>query len=587
MESTAEINTGNDMTNQPIVRPRIWPLVLFAVTGLTCMLLPTWLSMDDSIRFAILALGAALHLLLLGLWVLFGSRTPWRDRLLGLSVGIATIVAVFLLQDDTMGINVLLFGMPVALAVLAVVFVCTSQVNWPARKWITMSTWVVSLLLWLGLRNEGMVASFAPQLALRWTPETQTSVDLTERAEVAPKQLEQLQSISLQPGDWPRFRGPDSNGQAIDTELKLGEQIIPTLVWKQPVGFSWSSVIVVDNLLYSQEQRDEEEAVVCFDANTGAQVWLHTDKSRFEDMTKASGVGPRGTPTFADGRIYTVGGTGLVNCLNAIDGTKIWQRNINDDAKTSVAMWGYSTSPAIIENKCFIQAGGRSEEASETLCYDAQTGEIIWSSKGSGETYSSAEVAKLAGQQQLLTSVGGITTGRDLTDGHELWNIVGATRGNTMLMPLALGDDNLIVASGEGDGTSLYKISHEEDQWTAKKIWTCKKLRPDFNDVVVLDDFVLGLSKGLLTCASLDDGKLLWKKFRFASGQLISLPSHHAVLVLSEEGELSIVAVTADDATMLATWPAVSGKTWNHPVLVGNRIYCRSAEELACYEIKD
>ena len=97
---------------------------------------------------------------------------------------------------------------------------------------------------------------------------------------------------------------------------------------------------------------------------------------------------------------------------------------------------------------------------------------------------------------------------------------------------------------------------------------------------------ILGLTKGLLTCVDSATGDLHWKKFRFGSGQLIALPTQKCVLVLSEAGELSLIRVSTKEPTLLTTWPGIQGKTWNHPVLVKNRIYCRSAEEMACYELE-
>ncbi len=162
----------------------------------------------------------------------------------------------------------------------------------------------------------------------------------------------------------------------------------------------------------------------------------------------------------------------------------------------------------------------------------------------------------------------------------------GAALHLLLLQPIRFGKDQMLIASGEGDGTSLVEIKHTDENWQATKKWSSARLRPDFNDVVVVDSMILGLTKGLLTCVDSANGEMLWKKFRFGSGQLIALPNQNCVLVLSEAGELSLIRVGPKEPTLLHAWQGIQGKTWNHPVLVKNRIYCRSAEEIACYALE-
>ena len=568
---------------------RVWPLAVLAATGLGCMLVPTLLGLDDSTRFLTLALGAASHLLFLLIWVLIGSRVSWQDRVLCLLLGVMGFVAIFVLQDESLGIMMVLFGAPIAAACLALTLLATRHIEWPKRKWVAYFSWLIPMALWLLAGTDGMMASFAPELRWRWQPNAEERA-LAKRASGLRKEVNrpklELKSIELKREDWPRFRGANSDGKAFDDGLVLTEKTKAKLVWKQPVGFSWSSVIVVDGLLFTQEQRGPMEAVVCLEAATGAEVWAYTYPARYDDTTQASGTGPRSTPTFHNGKIYSVGGTGIVTCVSAIDGTLIWRRNLSEDCSTTVAMWGFSTSPILQGDNCFLLGGGNSESSKDSICYDANTGEIRWTGAGKGETYSSPQLVELCGEQQVVVTVGPDTIGRNVADGNERWRIKSGGMGNTMLQPIQFSKDQVLIASGEGEGTCLVDVKHSGDAWQATKKWTSARLRPDFNDVVVVDKMILGLTKGLLTCIDSATGDMHWKKFRFGSGQLIALPIQSCVLVLSETGELSLIRVDSKEPTVLSSWPAVQGKTWNHPVLVKNRIYCRSAEEMACYELE-
>lgn len=567
---------------------RIWPQAALAVTGLGCMSIPTLLGLDDSVRFVTLAAGAAIHLLILAGWVLFGSKAPWIDRILFLILGLIGLVVVFTIQDRSLGIMVLLFGTPVAAACLALALLGTQSVNWPTRKWMAYAAWIAPLVLWLLAGSDGMMASFAPKLRWRWQP------DAEQRAELKIKELRkeinrlknEIGSVQLKRGDWPRFRGTHSDGQADDDGLELSDKTRAKKLWSQPVGYAWSSMIVVDGLLFTQEQRGPLEAVVCLDGATGGEVWAHSYEARYEDMTKASGTGPRSTPTFHNGKVYSVGGTGIVTCLNAEDGTLVWKRNLSEDCSTPVATWGFSTSPMLQDDKCFLLGGGMSVNSKDTICYDAQSGKIRWAALGKGETYSSPQAVELCNEKQVVLSVGSDTIGRRIKDGKERWRINSGGTGNTMLQPLQVGKDQLLIASGEGSGTILVDIKHNGDTWDATTKWSSTRLRPDFNDVVAVDSMILGLTKGLLTCIDSATGEMLWKKFRFGGGQLIGLPNQHCVLVLSETGELSLIRVGRTEPNLLTSWQGIQGKTWNHPVLVKNRVYCRSAEEIACYELE-
>ena len=138
--------------------------------------------------------------------------------------------------------------------------------------------------------------------------------------------------LTLKPGDWPGLRGADRDGIVHDLRIATDRsKSPPKQIWRQRIGPAWSSFAVVGQRLFTQEQRAEEEAVVCLDAANGREIWVHTDKARHWDGQ--GGAGPRGTPTFAADRIYSLGATGVLNCLDAANGESKWMRNIADDAK--------------------------------------------------------------------------------------------------------------------------------------------------------------------------------------------------------------------------------------------------------------
>src|SRR5207244_4892423 len=163
-------------------------------------------------------------------------------------------------------------------------------------------------------------------------------------------------------------------------------------------GPGWSSFAVVGNRLYTQEQRGEGEVVVCYDADSGAEVWVHQDKARFsEDL---GGPGPRATPTFADGRIYALGATGRLNCLDAAAGRVVWTRDAAADAEAKTPTWGMSASPLAVGGLVVVFVGG--DQHKSLLAYRAYSGELVWTADAGGSVYSSPQPATLVGVPQIL-----------------------------------------------------------------------------------------------------------------------------------------------------------------------------------------
>ncbi len=443
-------------------------------------------------------------------------------------------------------------------------------------------------------RFQGFDGDFVPRFTPRWKMTAEEKFLAARRAEAEyegdPPILENADKpLAIQPGDWPQFRGPEGNGAVTGVPLKTDwEDGPPASVWRKRVGPAWSSFAVVDGLVFTQMQIGENESVVCCDLETGKEVWVHKDEGvRFEEAR--AGVGPMGTPTFYQGRLYTLGATGILNCLDPKTGQKFWSTNILKDAHAENLTWGMAGSPFAYEGKIIVNPGSDGEHDSSVAAYDWETGKKLWSGGRNPASYSTPVVATVDGVEQVLMFDGLGLTGHSLQDGSPLWHKEWKNMHNINVAKPILRDDGAIfISTSYGEGSALLRVARdeagkwkkpEETDWKTNRTFKLK-----FGDAVVQDGLMYGLSEGILTCLDLKTGKIVWReRGDFGFGQLILVDG--VLVILSEEGEVVLIEASKKHPELLR-FQAIQGKTWGHPAYAHGRLLVRNAEEMACYDLR-
>jgi outer membrane protein assembly factor BamB len=560
------------------------------------------------------------------LWWLFFSRAPWADRL-----GAVVVMAIAVLATSrivhksiatgAMGMLFYIYAIPTASLALVVSAAAGRRLSNGARR-ITMAAIILlACAAWTLLRTNGITGEGASQLAWRWspTPEERLLAQIkTEPVDTqgpkAPVKLPPVQagetpiapapvkvpdtvpvkpplgrtgdtpkapvsaaSNELSPPEWPGFRGPwrDSRipGVRINTDWSSSP---PVELWRRPIGPGWSSFAVDGDHIYTQEQLGEDEVVACYDTAGGKPIWEHRDTARFWESN--GGAGPRATPTLSGSRVYTLGATGILNALNAADGTLVWSRNVPSDAGTKVPYWGLSSSPLMVDGMVVVYAG-------KLAAYDSGTGKPRWFGPEGGVSYSSPQLLTIGGISQILMLCNVGTTSVAPAGGKILWQ---HPWGSSIVQPAQTSDGDILItamdASG-GVGTRRIAVAHGPGGWNVDERWTSNGLKPYFNDFVVHNGHAFGFDGSILACIDLQDGKRKWKGGRYGHGQLMLLPDQDLLLVLSEEGELALVGAKPDRFNELARFQAIEGKTWNHPVLVRNLLLVRNDQQMAAFRI--
>jgi outer membrane protein assembly factor BamB len=297
-----------------------------------------------------------------------------------------------------------------------------------------------------------------------------------------------------------------------------------------------------------------------------------------------AGPGPRATPTFAAGRIYVMTARGLLLCLDASSGERIWQRDVAAEAAAPLPIWGFCASPLLNRGHVIVFAGG---ETKGVIAYDAQTGAPAWTAPAGKVSYCSVQEAVVAGEPQLLVWSDKGVVAMNPDSGAIQWELpVGSPSGMPRSLqphPFAGG---VLVASEGDSGAALLEVIHDGADWRPTKKWSTSLYRPSFNDFVIKGDYLYGIDDGAMACVDLKDGKRKWRKGRFGSGQVLLLDDQSLLLVLCESGEVALIAAKPDGLQELARIPAIEGKTWNHPAIARGRLYVRNGEEIACFGLK-
>lgn len=403
----------------------------------------------------------------------------------------------------------------------------------------------------------------------------------------APAPREEL--LEATPGDWPGFRGPAHDGIVGGAPLRTdwGTRA-PKVLWKHPVGRGWSSFAVIGDLAFTQEQRDGVgECVVAYSVNDGRQVWIHQDPVQFTVVEAQGGNGPRATPQFDRGHLFTLGGTGLLNCLNAATGLSVWSVNILEDNPGGPPRqnlpWGMAGSPLVTDDLVIVIPGG----TPAVVAYDRQTGKRVWGSGDGDASYAGAVAGTLQGEPVILAPLGTGLALHARNDGTRLaqfdWSNAPKVCG---MLPVVLDNSSVLFGIGYGIGTVRLDVTRQGADWTMAPRWQTTRLKPKFNDLVLRDGHIYGLDDGTLTCVNQETGKTLWKSGRYGYGQLLLFGD--VLLILSEQGELVLVPAQPERPAELARFQALDpeGITWNHPAWSRGRLLIRNGLEAACLDLE-
>src|SRR6476646_2042930 len=335
---------------------------------------------------------------------------------------------------------------------------------------------------------------------------------------------------------WTNFRGPKRDGKYDEASVSTNwpSSGLPVL-WKQPVGVGHASFVVADGKAYTIEQRRNQEVVAAYDINNGHELWTQKWNAEFNDST---GDGPRATPTWDQGRLYALGATGELRCLDANSGSVIWGKNILNDNQAKNLPWAQAASPLIVDEKVIVLPGGTSGKS--VVAYNKNNGAPVWRVLNDTQAYVSPMLVELAGRRQIVVVSASRVVGLTPENGALLWDYPWDTdNGINVSQPIVIDNYRLVLSSGYWKGAALVEVKGSGQNFTATTIWENINMKNKFNSSVYYNGYVYGLDEGILTCLDVKTGERKWKGGRYGYGQVLVASGN--LIVMSDKGELALV----------------------------------------------
>ena len=378
---------------------------------------------------------------------------------------------------------------------------------------------------------------------------------------------------------WTDFRGPRRDGHYRAGPIRTDWTTLRPL-WKQPVGGGFASFVVAGGHAFTIEQRGQEEVAAAYDVLTGRELWTNAWSALLRDSM--GGDGPRATPTWHDGRLYVLGGAGEFRALDAATGRTLWRTDILADAGADNIYWGMSASPLIVDNTVVVLPGGANGQS--VVAYDRQSGARMWGALDDRASYSSPMLVTLAGVRQILTFTATRLVSLSPENGRLLWEFPWENDNDVNAsQPLISGPDRVFISSGYGADAAMLQVAAADGQLTVRELWRTNRMNNVFTSSVLHDGFIYGLDESILTCLDAATGELKWKGGRYGYGQVMLASGH--LIVLTEQGELALVRADPTAHQEITRFPAIEGKTWNHPAMSDGILLIRNIEEMAAFDL--
>jgi outer membrane protein assembly factor BamB len=383
--------------------------------------------------------------------------------------------------------------------------------------------------------------------------------------------------------DYPQWRGHqrDGNASAFAEPRSWPDNL--TLRWRADVGPGYATPIIVGSVVYTHTRRDENEVMLALDATSGKTLWetAYPAPYKMNPATRNHGQGPKATPLYQEGKLFTLGISGIVSAFNASDGKLLWQK-----AAPSVdPMYGTSVSPIGDPGVVVVHVGGHDQGA--LTAFDSNTGAVRWAWTGDGPAYASPIIVDLGGTRQLVTVTQKNIVSVAMADGRLLWQRPWVSRStNNSITPILYGDT--LIVTGHELGVIALRPVRREGAWAAEVAWEQSEVAMFMSNPVLMRDTLYGLShkaSGQFFALDAKTGKVLWLGTPREATNTAIVKAGELLFLLNDDAELIVAKSHQAGFEPLKRYTVATSATWAQPAISGNRIFIKDVSSLAMWTV--
>jgi outer membrane protein assembly factor BamB len=401
--------------------------------------------------------------------------------------------------------------------------------------------------------------------------------------------------FSSMAAEWSQYRGPSQNGSSPEKILLNWPDGHLREIWKAPLKDGFSAITVGGGKAFTLVTREVEgapqEVCVALDAGSGKEVWAtplgvakYDDGGNRGTKENGGGDGPRSTPSYDDGKVYTYSSRMVLKCMDAGTGAQVWSSDIIADHAGHNIHWESAASPLVEDGLVYVAGGGAGQSL---LAFDKKDGHVVWSGQDEKMTHSTPTAVTILGQRQIIFLTQSGLVSLEPKTGNLLWRYHFPYSVSTAISPVVSGE-MVYCSAAYNVGASACAVAKGADGWTATQLWFNKELPNHWSTPVCSDGYLYGIygqakfGSAPLKCVELATGKVLWAHDGFGPGGCTLVNGH--VLVLNDAGDLVLVKATPTAYTEVSRSHVLAGKCWNAPTISNGRIYARSTKEGVCLD---
>lgn len=383
--------------------------------------------------------------------------------------------------------------------------------------------------------------------------------------------------------DWPQWRGPRRDGAVTGFKEPSSWPEMLRQQWRVNVGLGYATPLVVGERLYMFTRQGAEEVMQAIDPASGKTIWRTGYAAPFTMNSAAAkhGEGPKSTPAFANGRLFTLGMSSIVTAFDAQTGRQVWQKA----ATSAQPMYHTAMSPLVDGDAMFVHVGGPNNTA--LTAFDTATGNVRWVWNGDSPAYGSPIIADLAGTRQIVTFTHQNLVGISAANGALLWKRPFITPSNTTAQTPIYYRDSIIQA-GRENGIARFRVVKKGEAYETEDLWHIRDVSLQMSNAVEIDGVLYGLShlnSGQYFALNLETGKVLWTSPGRQAENTAMLRAGNTIFSLENDAEMLILKAGAAAFEPVRRYPMADAETWAQPAISGDRFFVKDVSNLTLWTV--